>query len=628
MKEKDVPSKDSVAKEQPTPVAHPASKDATSAPEVSRTVAKQYGIHNEPTMKRTAVPAQPSGDSLAEDPAVDNPETDAAVDDIVTKEGDDLLAIQDGAVTQVPPVAKPKNRFKRFLKAWWRNKVARYITIIVLVLAIIALAVVPKTRYAILNTLGVRSSASVVVLDGTTKLPLKNVSVQLNEKQVQTNKEGVAKFNDLRLGNYTLQVKRLAFAPQKQAVTIGWGSNPLGEVALKAVGTQYEIHVKDYLSGKPLAGAEVESDGLNALSDKDGKITLTIEDTSITQLTLALNAVGYRSEQMTLDAAVVGVTDILLVPDKKAVYMSKQSGKYDVFVSDLDGKNKKLLLAATGFENDNSSLVVSPDNSRAALVSTRDNKRDKNGYALYGLTLIDVAAGTSTPVDKAEQIQLVDWIGNRLVYRSTAAGPSAASANRNKLISYNYEANTRVQLATANGFNSLISAEGYIYYAAAATDPQATLGLFRVKPDGSGRERLSSEEIWTGIRTAYETISLQTPAGWYSLDIASKKIKQGSPPLSFNGLYIATDSKGQYHVWADSRDGKGVLLLKKQPTEAPGTLLTQPGLTYPVYWAGDNAIIYRAVTSTESADYVISPNGGSPRKISDVTATHGYIQNY
>ncbi|HSD55548.1 MAG TPA: hypothetical protein VLA92_00165, partial [Candidatus Saccharimonadales bacterium] len=487
---------------------------------------------------------------------------------------------------------------------------------------------IPKTRYAVLNTAGVRSSASVIVLDNTTELPLKNVAVTLDGDKVLTDHNGVARFKDLKLGSYDLSIKRIAFAAYDQKVVIGWGSNPLGSFKLKATGTQYTILVKDFVSGKPIEGVEANSDEAVARSDKSGKIILTVDDTDITQMAVTISSKGYRDEQVQVTADSKTATQVSLVPAGKDVYVSKQSGKYDVFSADLDGKDRKLLLAGTGNESPTISLVVSPDGNRAALVSTRDNIRDSDGFIMQALTLINLEEGTSVTIDHAEQIQLVDWVDNRLIYRTTLAGASAPNAQRNRLIAYNYDSNARVQLATANQFNAIFSVRGNVYYTVSSTDADATMGLFRVKNDGTDRKRLTTDEIWTALRTNYNTVLIQQPDGWVSYDLNSGQTTKSSSPSSVMTYSFADDFKSINSLWTDTRDGSGVLLLHDVAKNSDKVLKIQDGITYPVRWINDQTIIYRVVTSGESADYAISINGGDAHKISDVTSTYGYAQIY
>lgn len=629
---------------------------AGSAPELPHDVAKQYGLRHEHQVQPVAkslveipvtastendgttpklLPEHTDDEDTSEtgEPAtasaksiIDDSKTDAAVDDILAKESDQLLGIQSAEVPRPATVAKHK---RNIFKAWWRNKWARWITILILLAAIAVVAVLPKTRYATLNFVGVRSSASVIVLDDTTQLPLKNVTVSLGNDKETTDRNGEAKFSGLKLGTYQLTIKRIAFASHTETVTIGWGSNPLGSYKLQATGTQYAILVNDFISGQAVAGAEATTnDQESAQSDKNGKIILTVADTSVTSLALTITADGYRSESVTLNAASAASTKVILVPAQKDVFVSKQSGTYDVYSADLDGANRKLLLKGTGNEGQNLSLVVSPDGTHAALVSTRDNQRDSDGFLLQALTLIDLKAATSVTVDHAEQIQFVDWQGNRLIYRTTLAGASAADPQRNRLISYDYNSNARLQLATANQFNAVISALGDIYYTVSSTDPHATLGLFKIRPDGSNRQRLTQDEIWTALRINYGVLALQTPNGWVNYNMQTSQSANTSAPANVTTYQFAENSQRSQSAWVDVRDGNGTLLLHDNSKNTDKTLHAQDGLTYPVRWLDDGMLIYRVANNSEVADYVIGTGGGVPHKIVDVTAAYGYAQIY
>ncbi len=595
-----------------------------SAPELPPEVAKEFGLHHGSDSEVTVDEEQLFRESVD----INDTETEADVADIVSKESDALLAVQDNT-PKVLPAIKTERSLKHFLRAWWRNKRARTITLLLCSLSIVLAASMPESRYFMLNSAGVRSAASVTVLDATTQLPLKNVTVRLGAQQSLTNREGVAKLSKLKLGRYTLSIKRLAFAAYEQPVTIGWGSNPLGTHVLKATGLRYVVLVKDYVSGKPIAGAEAGSEEANALSDKGGKATLTLDSVDGADLPVVFSAPGYRNETVLLDVATSSVPEVMLVPAGRAVFVSKQSGKYDVYATDLDGKDKKLLLAGTGTEESNISLVVNTGGTHVALVSTRDNVRDQDGYLLRTLTIINVSTGASSAVDRAEQIQLVDWTGDRLIYRSTIAGASGANPQRNRILSYNPVSNSRTQLATANQFNAVLSAADRIYYAMSSTDPSATLGLFVVKPDGTARKRLSKDEVWTGLRTSYNVFNLQTPDAWFTYDLRNEQlISTVAPPRIVAYAFVDEPGGNGRSVWSDTQNGKGVLMLYDTAKGTSKVLHSQDGITNPLRWIGSKAIIYRIANGAEIADYVASPDGGSVRKIADVAATYGFAQPY
>lgn len=606
--------------EKPAAPAGPA-----SAPELPSTVAHQYGLHSYRSPGRTS--EEPT--ALAEDGIVEDDKTKAAVDDIVAKESDTVLEAEDA---RFAPPAEPKKRgFWRTLGRpfafWWRHKWLRWLTVLLLFAAIGAVAAIPKARYAVLNKVGVRSSASVTVLDQTTQLPLKNVQVSVGGIKTTTNKDGVATLREVPLGPSTLTIKRIAFAPITKDVTIGWGSNPLGSFSMTATGTQYTIKVTDYLSGQPLAGAEASSGAdINALADKQGKITLTVSDTEVTELDVQVGLSGYRTEALKLQADQTTEVQVILVPAQKSVFVSRASGKYDLYTMDLDGKNRKVVLPGTGSEGPNISLAVNAAGDRAALVSTRDMVRDSDGYLLGTLTLVDLTTGAATALEHAAQIQLVDWIGNRLVYRMGQPGASASDNQRYRLMSYDHQTKSRMQLASANEFNGIVSAGGILYYAVSGTDPSAQPGLFKIKPDGTGKIHLFQQEVWSTLRSSYNTIMLQTPNNWFSYTLGSLQPTPASQPSSFSGQAYIENGTFERSLWIDERDGKGTLLVHDNKANNDTVAHQQDGLAYPVRWLNGSVAIYRVATAGETADYAKSLWGGDAKKLTDVTNTFGHTR--
>lgn len=558
---------------------------------------------------------------------LEDPETDAAVDSIVREDSDKLLAVEDAE--KQPPISPKregfKTKIKRFFSAWWHNKKARYATLAAIFLLILAASAWPTSRYFLLNTAGVRSSASLTVIDESTGLPLKNVAVTLGDLSAKTDKDGKADFKSIKLGSQELLIDRVAFAPIEKKITIGWGSNPLGTFDLSAVGAQYVFNATDYLSGKPVGKLEATSGQASAFADKKGKVVLTVDKPESDELTVHLKADGYRTEKLVFPAATKEAFEVRMVPGQPNVYVTKQSGKYDVYKVDVDGKNKQLLLAGTGSERQNIGLVVSADGSHAALVSSRSKIRDSGGYLLDTLTLINVKDGQTKEIDQAQNFQLVDWSGKRLVYRVTYAAASAANAQRQRIIAYDVEKSARSVLITSDYFNSVSSTGGYVYYAIANSDPGQQPSFGRIKADGSGKQTILGKQVWTVVRSDAETMNLETPEGWYTYMIGESTTKKGNPPADTyaSRLYVDGPSNGK-SLWIDSRDGKGVLLAYDQKAKKDREIVSAGGLTIPMRWLSPNTVAYRIHTNSEIAEYVKNIDGGEPKKISNVTATYGY----
>jgi hypothetical protein len=582
--------------------------EPSGAPELPEDLAKQFGGTNkEKTEKPKAAEEKtaPTDDKEAEE-VLDDKQTDEAVDDIIRTEGDELLEAKDKANEQAIKQPKPH---------WWRRTWFKW-SLVLLGLALVVAIALPTSRYWILNTLGVRASASVTVVDDTTGQPLKNVNVTIGSSEAKTGSDGKAKVSEIKLGPQTVKVERIAFASAQRHVTIGWGSNPLSTFKLKAIGAQYTLIARDYLSDKPIKGAEATSGQAAALSDKDGKIVLTLEESDGSDVQATVSAKGYRSETVILKAETTTPTDVMLVPSTKAVFVGKDSGKYDLYAMDIDGKNKKVILAGTGLESGNITLVASPDGERAAIVSTRDNLRTAEGALLSTLTLVNTEDGDAVVLDRGQSIQIMEWVGNRVIYQMTASVPADA-ADRQRIISYDYKTNSRAQLASANEIRSAASGLGAVYYAIGAS-------YFKINPDGTSRQTVLEKEVMASYRTGYSVLSLQTSEGWYQLDLKTGHVTSIAEPSSYASRTYTTNTAGQQSAWID----KNALQLYTIATGKEAPLHSQTGLGYPLRWLNDTSLIYRLAASQEIADYAVSSQGGAARKIINVTPTLGSNPSY
>jgi hypothetical protein len=578
-----------------------------------------------------AQPTQPEAADLPDQVGLEEPGTNKAVDEIVASESDELLERQDRRAAKAASVAAParKNPIKRFFSAWWHNKWARRLTVLAVLAAIAAAAIVPTSRYFLLNAAGVRSSSSVVILDQTTKQPLKNVDFSIGDKIVKTDAEGQASLSDLKLGPTTLKVHKPAFAEINQPVTIGWGSNPLGELQLQPVGTQYKITITDFLSKQPIAKTEATSGQASAVANDKGEIVLTVDQTEEGQIEIDLSATSYRGEKLTLPIGQKDPVAVEMVPARKHAFISKRSGTFDVYKVDVDGKSEEKVLAGTGREKaDSIALSVHPSKDVAALVSSRDNNRTANGTFLSSLTMIDLKDNSSFTVTQSERMQLVDWVGDRLVFVKIKEGSNQDSIDRHALVSYDLESRSEKELASTNYFNDVVAANSDIYYAPAAHQVNGSIGLYKVGADGNNKKTLQEREVWSIFRTEYDKLSVSFGQEWSEMTISSGNFSQsGAPAVQKSRVYKSSpDSKTS--LWTDERDGKGVLLSYNLDTREDSVLRSQSGLKNPLHWLTGKHIIYRVNNAQETADYIFNTDGGEPQKIRDVTDTAGIDRWY
>lgn len=563
----------------------------------------------------------------------DNKNIDQSSDDFL----DEAMRDLDTFVTPERPQhtnrfqpEKPKG-FKAKLKDLFVNPKKRKILFGSTFVVLLLLIIVPTSRYFILNTVGVRSSASVKVLDESTNQPLRNVTVKLSGAEAKTDENGIARVQSIKLGNTKLVIEKRAFANTEKSVTIGWGSNPLGDVKIKPVGVQFQFETVDFLTGKPIEKVEAVSGEYSAFSNAQGLAVLTIEDPGDEDVQITLKAAGLRDEVITQAAENKEAQEVKMVPARKHVFVSKRSGNYDVYQIDVDGKNEKLILSGTGNEREDITLVSHPDKNFAVLVSSRGSQRNDDGFLLNSLTLIDMEEEEvlTEELDLSERIQIVGWSGDNLSYIKIADGASADTPDRHRLITFNLATGDKKQLATSNYFNDVVLVGNTIYHAASAAYQKGKVGLVKVNIDGSNQTTIFEQEVWNIFRVSFGKLMFSVQDDWYeyNLDEARVLAADGPPAAQVTRVYI-DGPEAKRSLWIDQRDGKGALIVYDKEKAEDKTLKTQSGLTYPVRWISADTVIYRINTDQETADYVVNLDAGEAKKITDVTNTGGIDRWY
>ena len=575
--------------------------------------------------KKALDPAEKEAKDVPDNP--DDPSLDKAVDDIVASETDELLAMEDAQNAEVS-AKKPKKpagvSFGDRISEFFHHPRMKWYVLGLVALLILAAAVVPYSRYFVLNTAGVRVSSNVEVIDEATLQPLKNVKVTFGTQSAMTDANGKADVTGIKQGSTTMTIEKSAYATVSATKVLGWGSNPLGQFKLTPTGNKYTFMVTDYLSGKGIATAAATSGKGDAEADKNGKIVLVLDTKDdATNLSVKIMATGYRDETVNLTANNKATQNIKMVPARKDVFVSKRSGKYDVYTVDVDGKNPQRIVAGTGLERDDIALVNHPTDKISALADTRENVRNSDGYLLTTLYTVDQESGELKKVDQSERIQIIGWTGDeRLVYVKIVAGTSANNPQRQRLISYNTKkSGDSKELASSNSFNDILMINDKVYYAPSSAFQSANgIGLFRVNADNTGKVNVLNQEVYNIFRTDYSTLSLSVGSDWYTYKLSGDTATKATsaPTTQLSHLFVDT-SDGSHSLWVDQRDGQGVLLSHDIKANTDKVLVTKVGLKNPVEWLNDQYIIYRVSDSRETADYVINTAGGTPQKITDVT---------
>jgi hypothetical protein len=606
-------------KTEPEPIPESAPKTEPSKEELPA---------EEPAVSEAASSSDdwPDPDANKDNLNLENSATSRAVDEIVASESDRLLETEDKAEAenqqQVPP--KHQGRLKSFLK----SKKFFLIIFWLLLIAAAAAMIVPTSRYYILNAFGVRASTSMRVVDAKTTQPLKDVEVLIDGQSAKTDRDGEATLHEIKLGKHTLSIKKPAFAEISRQQTIGWGSNPLGNTELKPVGAQYRFVLTDFLSDKPLPRAVVASGEASASANKEGEAVLVVEETDQEAIEVSITADNYRQETVKVSPDKQQLREIAMVPSRKHAFVSQRSGTYDLYKVDVDGENEELVLAGTGTESEDDLILVNhPTEEVAAFVSIRGEARSSEGDMLSTLQVIDLGSDKSTKVVSSARVQIVDWVGDRLIYVKEQSDKKLEDPARHKLMSYDRSTGEDTTLASANYFNDVSVAKGVVYYSPAGS--AKNVGLYTINVDSSGKSRITKEEAWNIFRTSYDNLKVSLGQRWYdyNLDNGSFNRADGPPSTLKSRVYYDSPDRTK-SLWSEDRDGKGTLIVYDHDARADEIILSQGGLKNPLRWLDDRHVVFRLSSTQETADYALSLDGGESKKITDVTNVTGIDRWY
>lgn len=554
-----------------------------------------------------------------------DPDTDKAVDDIVRTESDEVIAQTDAKIAALQETKNKKSlkqKIAGFFAAWWNNLPARYGTIAGLFVLAVLVVFLPVTRYATLNLFGVRVNSSLTVIDSQTRLPLKNINVTLQDKTAITDSEGNVAFSELKLGSSQLTITKRGYADNSKTLTLGWGSNPLGEQELLATGERFTFVLSDWQTGEPLTKAEATAGENSAVADDKGKIILTVGEENISAVTVEISGEGYRTETLTSDQLPDDELAIKMVPSKQHVFVSNRNGQYDLYKIYVDSEYEELLLGATKQEREVPYVLPHPTKNLVAFVSSREGDTNQEGFVLDGLFIIDVDSGESNRIARSEQLQLIGWSGDKLVFWQVVEGTSRANPERSKIISYDTQSSERKDLAAANYFNDVKLVGDTVFYAVSSyAVPQSQAKLYRVSVNGEDPTKLLDKQAWGIYRTAHNRLLFNAEdQKWYERvnDGLIEEVANQTNPQDIN---FVDSPDGKHTAWVEIRDGKGVLLVADTEKLEEQQIVNMPGLNSALYWANNTSLVFRVVSNSETADYMVDITKKEPRKIVDVTAT-------
>jgi hypothetical protein len=418
------------------------------------------------------------------------------------------------------------------------------------------------------------------------------------------------------------------------------------EVHLTATGRQVKITVKNTISKAVLEDVNIKIAGTTAKTDKDGTAIVVVPANS-TEEKAELSLDGYNTVSATtkISQDKIQNNDFTMTPEGKVYFLSKLSGKIDVVKTNLDGTDRKTVLAGTGKEEDrNTILLASRDWNYLALLS----RRAGNSPSLY---MIDTASDNVSTVDEGNaDFNLTGWVDGNFVYTVTRNNIQPWQPNRESLKSYNASTKklTTLEQTTAEGsgsYDSMSQSFGQIYgyggevyyilqwngtgsYYDQAKNKQATFNS--VKPDGSAKKAIKSfstaSDGYYSVNlderiTSPDSIELEATDGahtdYFTYSNGQVKNDTNMNQQKFYDTSYPTflqSPSGKDTFWSESRDGKNTLFVGGE--DGDGEKQIAQLSDYNTYgWYTDD---YLLVSKNGSELYIMGKDGKQvPVKISD-----------
>lgn len=492
------------------------------------------------------------------------------------------------------------------------------ISVAALLVAIGALFVVPLTRWQILNVFGFRGSIKVLVQDKKTYETVTDANVLIDDNSVgSTDSSGQLELTGVRLGQHDLRVEKSGYSRYDSTFSVGLKSSQIN-TSIEAIGIKVSVSVKDWLTNAPVPAAVIQAGDRKATTDEKGQASIIIPP-SDSEVKTSVQAKDYIKREVAIDPKVTS-RDVTLVPSAKDYFISKRSGKFDIYSTNLDGTNQKKVISATGNEDRNTlQFTIDRNNKHAVLIATREIER-QNGRVVAGIYDVNLEGASLNKFDSGSDVYVIGWAGDSLIYQKTDPNLKYDAKNLTSLIAYNVKTGIASTISKANYFQlSAIAGQSIFYLPADAyrdINPKLTaLDMLT----NARRVYLPGKQISYGVQSNYGLLEVETTAGkYYELDAstgASTPIdRQPGEAVSF-----MLSQNGGSVISAQRRDGKGALVQKSISSGNEKTVIKLGGLTNPIRFISSKLAVVRISTSQETADYVVDIKTGKFAKIDDVT---------
>jgi hypothetical protein len=578
-------------------------------------------------------------------PAPNNKDSEPKILDPVAQDQEKLdsklgeIAVDGSSQPEDEEITSGISRRQRF-RRWYKThrKISIPLTILVFLLIV---ASIPWSRYQIAAVF-VKRDVSIRVLDSKTLAPVSEAEVALsNGQKSKTNGTGYAYFPGVKPGKLDAQVTKTYYKNLNIHTTVGVvKSSKTLTLDMQATGRQVKISVSNLITKRGLADVDIRMGKVDVKTDKSGNATAVLPVGTTTQKAkLKLN--DYNEAEVTVKVSdqEVKQNNFSLTPSGQIYFLSNRSGRVDVMKSNLDGTDPKVVLAGTGSEDPNNTVMIaSPDWEYLALLA----RRDPNGAKLYIISTNDDQLSTAD--EGSAVFTLAGWRGNNLIYTVARNDLSPWKTGASKLKSYDASTGKLILLdqtsgvgdATSNAYeyyglvhlsaNSVIYAKGWTGQNTSPADLSGRqISLSSISPTGQDRKVIANYDAVTkyisfvphGLNSVYIVQSDQGQTTNYTY--SDYTVGSGLKAVSLNtdqlyrqypSYFISPGTKQT--LWSEKRDTNVILV--GDGNGLNGKVLPKTGDFQPLGWFTNQYLI---LSKNSSELYLMNASGGDPVKAGD-----------
>jgi hypothetical protein len=564
---------------------------------------------------------------------------------------------------EMPKEAKPtksiavngESKWKRFL-GWYKTNKKKSIPL-TLVLLIGVLTFIPWSRYQ-LAALALKNNYNLEIIDSTTGTSVSGATVSIGGVSATTDSDGKVTLHNVAVGHNKILVAKKYYKSEKRDLLVPilkQKSTPT--IKVSATGRQVKINVKNLINHKPLSDVTINVSDVTSKTDSSGSAVIVLP-VGAQNVKGALSLDGFNNTDITVavDNKSVKENNYTLTPTGKVYFLSKLSGKIDVVKTNLDGSGRETVLAGTGKEDSNNTvLLASRDWKYLALLSKRDGGTNPKLFVINTsndsmLAMDNIADASFNPVG---------WSNHNFIFTANKYNAPQWQPNRSSLKSYNAESgkvilldqtkadgNNAADFVNENigsvyqigdkvlfekywsGYSSKFSGkQGGIYSASANGGSVQTLKTFDYEFMKNSSISSIPDEV---SKVYYNIVEKDADPSYYVYEngkvSAKKDIKDDFDKYYQQGAttYLQSPS-GSNTFWSESRDGKNTLFIGDQNGDN-GKQIASLADYKPYGWFSDD---YLLISKNSSELYIMSTSGINeklqPIKVTDY---HKPAQNF